>query len=131
MYITSLYAAILAILFVGLSARTILVRRELRIAIGDASNDRMRRAMRVHANFAEYVPLALLLLFFLEATTGRTAVIHAIGIGLVVGRCLHAYGVSKEKEPFGYRVAGMVLTFAAILFAAIGLLINYVLRFAI
>lgn len=66
MHIVFLYAALLALLFVALSIRTLLMRRRLGIAIGDAGNESMLRAMRVHSNFAEYVPLSLLLIYFVE-----------------------------------------------------------------
>ncbi|HAY26639.1 MAG TPA: glutathione metabolism protein, partial [Candidatus Accumulibacter sp.] len=56
------YAALLALFFVALSIRTLRLRRELRITVGDGGNPAMLRAMRVHANFAEYVPLGLILL---------------------------------------------------------------------
>ena len=128
MYITATYAAILGIVLVALSIRTIGLRRELKIAIGDGGDERMRRAMRVHANFVEYVPITLLLAFFLETSTSRVWMVHFIGGCLVVGRLLHAYGVSQSPEPFRLRVAGMVLTFTALLSAAIGLLVMQGLR---
>ena len=59
-HIPAIYAAILALMFVGLSVRTLSMRRRLKIAIGDEGNPTMLRAMRVHSNFAEYVPLGLL-----------------------------------------------------------------------
>jgi len=68
MKILPVYAALLALLFVFLSVRTIRMRRRLRIGIGDAENPVMLRAMRVHANFAEYVPMGLLLAFFVETS---------------------------------------------------------------
>ena len=61
MGIVFLYAALLAVIFVALSVRTLLLRRRLGIAIGDGDDPRMLRAMRAHANFAEYVPFSLLL----------------------------------------------------------------------
>jgi hypothetical protein len=57
MRIVPLYAALLAFLFVGLSMRTLRMRRRMRITVGDAGNPGMLRARRAHANFAEYVPL--------------------------------------------------------------------------
>ena len=69
MLITPLYASLLAIIFVVLSVRTILVRRAAGIAIGAGSDIRLERALRAHGNFAEYVPLALLLIYFLEIET--------------------------------------------------------------
>lgn len=48
------YAAVLGLLFAALSVRTLLLRRRLRVALGDGGDERLLRAMRVHANFAEY-----------------------------------------------------------------------------
>ena len=50
------YAAILALLYVCLSARTIGFRRKSRVSIGDGGDQELLRAIRMHANFAEYVP---------------------------------------------------------------------------
>ena len=47
------YATALALFFFALSVRTLRLRRDLRIGIGDAGNETMLRAIRVHANFAE------------------------------------------------------------------------------
>ena len=65
-HVTAFYGAVLAGVFVALSARTLLLRRRPGIAIGDSGDERMLRAMRVHANFAEYVPLTLLMLLLLR-----------------------------------------------------------------
>jgi uncharacterized protein len=117
MKITSFYAALLALLFGVLSVRTLLLRRRLRVAVGDAGNKQLLRAMRVHANFAEYVPLCLLLVAFCEAQGTPAKWLHAALAGLVIGRLSHAYGVSQLNEPFGFRVLGVALTLT-VLFAA-------------
>lgn len=79
MNITSTYAAILALLFVGLSVRILRLRRSLKIAIGDGGDKKMLRAIRVHSNFAEYVPFGLLLLYLAETQGAPSAVIHGVG----------------------------------------------------
>ncbi len=112
--IVSGYAALLALLFVVLSVRTIRLRRQNRIAIGDAGDARMQRAIRVHANFAEYVPLALLLIFFVETDNASSWLVHVLGLVLTAGRMAHAWGVSQAKEDFRFRVAGMMATFAVL-----------------
>ncbi len=66
MPITAFYAALLAVLFLVLSFRVIGVRRGQRVEIGDGGDKELLRRMRVHANFAEYVPLALVLLALAE-----------------------------------------------------------------
>lgn len=124
MPVTPLYAGLLGLLFLALSIRTIGVRRRLRIAVGDGGNEEMLRAMRVHANFAEYVPLAVVLLFLLETQGAPLVLVHALCAALVIGRLVHAYGVSRVRENLRFRVFGMALTFTALAGAAIGLLLS-------
>jgi uncharacterized protein len=125
MLVTPLYAAIFGLMFVGLSVRTLLLRRKLVVAIGTGDNQVLARAIRVHSNFAEYVPLALILIFFLE-TQGWTGIwIHLVCSILLVGRISHAYGVSQVKEKLIFRVIGMASTFMVIVSTAIRLIIIY------
>ena len=116
------YAAVLALLYVVLSIRTLRLRRKLRIPIGDARDPLMQRAMRVHANFAEYTPLALLLILMVELGDSHDWLIHGLGVSLVLGRVSHAFGVSKPTENFRYRVFGMAMTFSAMIVASTALL---------
>ena len=109
-----LYAALLALLYIYLSVRTIGLRRKLQVVLGPGDNPEMLRAMRVHANFAEYVPLALILIYLVEAQGTAAWLVHALGAALLLGRCLHAYGVSQVQETFAFRVSGMVLTFTVL-----------------
>lgn len=117
-----MYAALLAILFLVLSIRIILLRRNLGIALGHGSDPKMLRAMRVHANFAEYVPLCLLLIAGSELMHAPAILVHGLGVTLVVGRVLHAYGVSRAREIMMLRVVGMVSTFTVYLVAVAYLL---------
>jgi uncharacterized protein len=110
----ALYAALLALLYICLSVRTIGLRRKLQLALGAGDRPEMLRAMRVHANFAEYVPLALILIYLVEAQGAAVWLVHALGAALLMGRCLHAHGVSQAKENFAFRVTGMVLTFTVL-----------------
>jgi uncharacterized membrane protein YecN with MAPEG domain len=122
MPVTPLYAALLGLIFVALSIRTIRLRRRYRVGVGDGKHTELQRAARVHANFAEYVPLALLLIYFVE-TSGAVALrIHILCLALLCGRLLHAWGVSQPRENYRYRTAGMVLTFSVIISACLFLL---------
>ena len=122
LHIVPCYAAVLALLFVVLSIRTIRVRRSLKIAIGDAGNPVMARAMRVHANFAEYVPFALLLMVLVELQGAPAWALHALGVALLLARLSHAYGVSQAKENYAFRIVGVVTTFAVFGLCAAALL---------
>lgn len=128
MYITPFYGAVLGLIFIALSARTLSLRRSLQIAIGDAGHPQMLRAMRVHSNFAEYTPLTLLLIFMLEIQGAYPALVHTLCGSLLLGRLVHAFGVSNLSENLRYRVFGMAMTFTALGGAAMALVIGYGLR---
>jgi len=117
--ITPVYAALLAILFIVLSFRVIFVRRGERISLGDGDNPALRARVRVHANFAEYVPLSLLLMLMAELLGGHSVLVHALGLMLLIGRAAHAWGVSQHPQIMILRQVGMVLTFLSLLVAAI------------
>jgi hypothetical protein len=108
--ITPYYAAILALLFIVLSVRTIKTRREHKIAIGDGGEKSILRASRVHANFSEYVPFTLLLIGMVELLSYSPLIVHALGIILVFARLSHAYGVSQTNENFKFRIFGTATT---------------------
>ena len=124
MTIVPIYAALLALLFVLLSVRTIRTRHSRGVALGHGEDPAMLRAMRVHANFAKYVPLALLLIYFVEASSQTPWLVHLLGASLLCGRLCHAFGMSRTPENFRYRVVGMGLTFSVILVSAAHLLIT-------
>jgi uncharacterized membrane protein YecN with MAPEG domain len=106
MPITALYAALLALLFMALSIRVIGFRRAVRIGLGDGGDTALLRRVRVHANFAEYVPFCLVLIGLAESLRAPTLLLHGLGALLVVARLSHAYGVSHQPETFLFRVAG-------------------------
>ncbi len=118
MSVTPIYAGLIAILFVALSARVIAARRSARVVLGDGGDKALLRRLRVQGNCAEYAPLALVLMTLAELQSAPVLVLHAIGLMLLIGRTVHAVGVSQEHEPFTFRVTGMALTFTAILSAA-------------
>ncbi len=118
MPITAFYAGLLAFVFVVLSFRTIGARRAAKVEIGDGSDRELLRRMRVHANFAEYVPIALTLMALAETMKAHTLLLHGIGITLLVGRVVHAYALSQSPHILQLRVAGMVATLTAIMAAA-------------
>lgn len=128
MHVTPFYAALFALLFFALSVRTIRLRRRHQVAVGDAGNAELLRAIRVHSNFAEYVPLALLLVFMLEIDGASRVLIHLLSAVLLIGRVSHAYGVRKVEEDYRFRVFGMACTFATLVGAAIFLLVRYAIR---
>jgi uncharacterized membrane protein YecN with MAPEG domain len=118
MPITAFYASLLAFLFLLLSARVITQRREARVEIGHGESPELLRRSRVHANFAEYVPIALLLMAFAESLKAPSILLHLIGLALLAGRYVHAYALSQSPHILRLRVLGMMLTLIAIGVAA-------------
>lgn len=122
MPITALYASLLTPLFLLLAIRVIRARRGARVAVGDGGNALLMRRMRVHANFAEYVPIALVLMALAESVGTSAWLLHGLGIALLASRFCHAYGMSQAKERFAFRVTGMVTTFWMLGIAALACL---------
>ncbi len=125
MTITPLYAGILALLFFVLSIRVIKMRGT-GISLGDGGNPLMLRRIRGHANFAEYVPLILLMMGFLEVSHFPAYLLHGLGVVLVVGRLLHGIALSFTEKFFLGRFLGTVLTFTALNVSALACLFQAV-----
>ena len=98
--------------------------------MGDGGSEALLRAIRAHSNFAEYVPLGLLLIGYTEWSGAYAWLVHALALCLLAGRAAHAYGVSQLAENYGFRVTGMALTFTALLGGSAWLLLSQVARAA-
>jgi hypothetical protein len=118
---TSVYAVLLALLFLGLSVRAMLGRRRARVPLGDGAGEELRRRLRAHANFAEYAPLGLILMALLELQGAGGAVLNLIGLLLLAGRVAHAFGISRIPEHRPARVIGMCLTMLSMIFSCLAL----------
>lgn len=115
MFVTSLYAGLMAIWFLALSVRVV-QQRGHGVSLGHGDDAVLLRRIRGHGNFSEYVPLILLMMALLELG-GATPVwmLHAIGVTLIVARVLHGVALSyAEKWKFG-RFYGTLLTFILVL----------------
>ncbi|EKE77178.1 MAPEG family protein [Gallaecimonas xiamenensis] len=130
MPVTPLYAALLAVLFLVLSIATIKGRQRNRVSLGDGGHSDLARAIRVHGNFAEYVPMTLVLMLALESLNGPSPWLHLPGLLLLAGRAVHAFGVSQQQEKLVFRVAGMMMTFLAMVLCIIGIGARYLLALA-
>jgi uncharacterized membrane protein YecN with MAPEG domain len=119
MVVTPLYAAVLVLWFTLLSLHVVRRRRQTRVSLGDGGNHVLQRAIRAHANFAEYVPLALILLLVLELSRFSIYLLHAIGATLVLARLLHGYALAyRTSFRFGL-VWGAGLTLIVLLVEAV------------
>ncbi|WP_368194592.1 MAPEG family protein [Aeromonas sp. R2-2] len=122
-HITLIYAGLLGLLFLGLSFWVVKRRAQFGVMIGQGEAPELLVAIRAHGNFAEYVPLTLLLMALCELSGAGALWLHAGGAMLLVGRILHAIGIQIPKAPNVPRFLGTLLFWLALgLFSVLALL---------
>jgi len=118
--VTQLYAGLLAIWFLVLSIRVIMGRAgKGGPSLGDGGDSSMLRRIRGHSNFAEYVPITILLIGLLELSGQAKWVIHALGSMLFVGRVMHGYALAFSSQNVFGRSVGIVLTLVVLGIASV------------
>jgi uncharacterized membrane protein YecN with MAPEG domain len=113
-HVTALHAGLLTGLFILLTLRVFAVRGPSGVVLGTGGNRALERAVRVHANFAEYVPLFLVGLALAELCGAPAWALHAAGTAMLAGRALHAAGMGREPDIVPLRAAGILLTLLAL-----------------
>lgn len=121
--ITPLYAALFGLMLAFLSAHVVILRRRKRISLHHEEDQELLRAIRAQGNFAEYVPLTLLLLLLIELNGAPRMMLWALGAFLLAGRVLHAFSLivwegKLRKRPYMWRVVGMICTFTVLVIAS-------------
>ncbi len=124
--ITGFYAGLLAILLFVLTIIVIKLRFKLKVGLGDGQQTPLVKAVRIHGNFIEYVPFALLLLAIYEINAGNVLLLHILGITLVLARFAHAIGLTKTMGTSFYRQFGVLATFAVLLTLATLNIISFI-----
>jgi uncharacterized membrane protein YecN with MAPEG domain len=118
-YVTALYAGLSGVLLLVLGARVSQLRRRFGVGIGDGGNPALARAIRVHGNAVEWLLPALLLLLVAELNRAAPLLLHAAGAAIVVGRVLHAAGLSGATGYSFGRFAGSGISWLAVLALAL------------
>jgi len=113
--VTTLYASLLGILLIVLSLLVSKNRRKAKVSLGPGEDPDLERATRAHGNFIEYVPLALILLLMLELEISQMWLLHLLGAMLLLGRSMHAWGISRYTGVNHGRFWGIALTWMMIL----------------
>ncbi len=109
--ITSLITSVLTIIFIKLSFAVIGLRRKNKVGLGSGGHEDLERAIRAQGNFAEYVPIGLILIACLELNGAPWWLVAFPGITLIIGRLIHAVGINQPPPNFSNRVLGMKFTF--------------------
>jgi uncharacterized membrane protein YecN with MAPEG domain len=119
LFISAIYAAILAIIIVALGINVTMHRVKLQVSIGDGDNPQMRRMIRLHGNAAEYIPIAVLMMVIYELNGGWHLALHVIGIALVIGRLIQTAWMWSTDVPGAGRGLGQSLTWLSIAILAV------------
>jgi uncharacterized membrane protein YecN with MAPEG domain len=120
--ITGFYLGVLALLYVVLGLQVSRLRRGNRVVFGDGDNIKLRSAIRAHANFAEYVPIIVLLVAMLEMSGLPATRVHLLMGALLVARLLHPLGMYVGPRTMQFqicRVGGITLTLFVLVSAGI------------
>lgn len=113
--ITLLFASIHVLLMLALVLPIVRHRRAYQIGVGSGGDAAMERKIRVHGNFVEYVPFALLVMALLELGGLPATWLWGLGSALLLGRMLHAAGLSGSSGYSLGRFWGTLLTWLVLL----------------
>lgn len=122
--ITALYAALLALIGIVLASGSGLLRAKTGVSLGPGEDPRQLVAFRRHGNFAEWVPLTVVLIAILELNGVTGTAIHALGATLVVARIAHPLGLKADDMSGAGRLIGAALTMLVTLVSAIWCLVT-------
>lgn len=117
--ITGFYAGLLAIIYIYLSLIVINYRRKHKIGLGDGDDKFFQQLIRSHGNFAEYVPITLVLMLVAEINSSNLIALHLSGLAILFGRLAHAYGLRHHYGASWQRVWGGLLTFCSMFILAV------------
>jgi uncharacterized membrane protein YecN with MAPEG domain len=122
--VTALYAALLGLLYAALTLLVVRGRVASGVTLGTGEDKGLYRAVRAHANFAEFVPLILILMALGEGLRLSWMLLHLLGAALVVARVLHAVGISREPDLRAARGGGAALTLVVLIAASLAVLVR-------
>lgn len=110
--VSALYAVLSALLLMKFSFDVVRLRMQYRVAYGDGGFSELQSAIRIHGNAVEYIPIAIVLMLFMEMNGAETRMVHICGIVLLAGRLMHYYGFHHRL--FRWRRSGMSATVCAV-----------------
>lgn len=121
--VTMITAATLAFVNIWIGARVGQVRMREKVSLGDGGHPSLLARMRAHANFSEYVPMAVILLGLVEMAGGSRTPLIVAGTVLLVARIAHALGMDRPA-PNALRALGIFGTLAVTVALAIWALVK-------
>ncbi|GAA0281813.1 hypothetical protein GCM10009127_23930 [Alteraurantiacibacter aestuarii] len=122
LHITLLSAALAALINIWLAMRCGKARSDAGMVHGDGGNAALIRRMRAQANFVEYTPFALILIFLLELTGHGGWLLALSALAFLLGRICHGLGMDADQAG-PLRKIGMFTTLVPLLGWAIAALL--------
>ena len=117
--IAPLYAAILAVIFLVYTMRVIKARSAAGLSILHGDDMDLALKVRIHANFAEFVPIALIVLMLAEMSGGNGLAVHIAGAMLVASRIFIPFGMDLNRFDHPLRIIGNLGTHISIVISVV------------
>lgn len=117
--ISIFYLGINALLLMVLAAYIVYLRTTLKVNMGDGGHASLQRAIRVQGNALEYVPMVVVMMLALEMSGLESLQLHIMGLGITLGRILHAVGLGRNSGKSAGRWFGTLFTWLVFIYAAV------------
>lgn len=127
-HILILTTGILGVIFFALTVWVVTYRNKTKLMLGDGTGtglpdaQGLQVAVRGHANFAEFVPMILIILACLAHEGAGSLFFLALCGALVLGRILHPIGICNLK-PNVPRALGAMLTWAVLIISSVAAIV--------
>lgn len=122
--ISTLYAAIMGLLFVPATLYVGIYRAKHNITLLDGGDPVLSRRIRAQGNFVETVPLAVMLLVLMEYNGANALWLHTLGVILVVSRVMHYLTIATDPSNTPPRALGMFGTLGVYVVSGVWLLMS-------
>ena len=106
LYITTLYALPLILIWFILWVRVAKSHATHNVLIGDGGSKELLSCIRHHGNFIEWVPFMLILMMLAELQGAPQSWLYAAGGLLLLGRVVHPFGLKPENPGHSLRYVG-------------------------
>lgn len=122
--VTGLAAALCGLLLLLLALRISQLRLRHKVSLGDKGIPELLRAIRVHGNTVEHVPVFLIQCACYELAAGRDALLTGCVVLFLLARVVFAWGLSRSSLSLARR-AGASLTYVVELVLPVALLVQF------
>lgn len=122
--VAGFWSGLLLLVLIALSVNVVVSRNRHRVLLGDGGVEPMNVAVRAFGNAAEYIPIGIGAMILMALLGAPVWVMHVVGALLFLGRAVHPFGLSTAGRPKPARLVGMVLTYAALVTAAVDLVVR-------